>query len=354
MAWRDKVIPVLFLLGLGILMVYDASSASAARDFGDKYFFLKEQSKWVILGLVAMTLTSFINYKMLYKLSPFLIIGSIVSLILVFIPGLGVKAYGASRWINLGFTTVQPSEIAKLVLIIYLSAWFASKEKGRLLAFLLLIGIFVGLILLQPDMGTAIILAGTGIVLYFLSEAPLWHFLALIPIGAFGATALAIFSPYRLKRLTSFLDSATDPLGASYHIRQALIAIGSGGLFGLGLGNSRQKYSYLPEATTDSIFAIICEELGFLGAVAIISVFIIFVIKGIKVAAGCKEPFGRLLAAGIVSWLTIQTVVNLAAMVALIPLTGVPLPFISYGGSALVVELAGVGILLNIAKSNGR
>lgn len=334
-------------------MVYDASSASAARDFGDKYYFLKEQIKWVILGLAAMTLTSFINYKILYKLSPILIIGSIISLLLVFIPGLGIKAYGASRWINLGFTTVQPSEFAKLVLIVYLSAWFSSKEKGRLLAFLLLIGIFVGLILLQPDMGTAIILGGTGIILYFLSEAPLWHFAVLAPLGAFGVAVLAFLSPYRFKRLTSFLDSGVDPLGASYHIRQALIAIGSGGLFGLGLGNSRQKYSYLPEATTDSIFAIIGEELGFLGAVAIICVFTIFVIKGIKVAANCKEPFGRLLAAGIISWLTIQTIINLAAMAALIPLTGVPLPFISYGGSALVVELAGVGILLNIARQNG-
>lgn len=332
-------------------MVYDASSASAARDFGDKYYFLKEQIKWVILGLTAMTLTSFINYKILYKLSPVLMIGAIISLLLVFIPGLGVKAYGASRWINLGFTTVQPSEFAKLAVIIYLSAWFANKEKGRLLAFLMLLGIIVGLILLQPDMGTALIMAGTAVVLYFLSEAPLWHFIALGPLVALGAGALAIFSPYRLKRLTSFLDNGTDPLGASYHIRQALIAIGSGGLFGLGLGNSRQKYSYLPEATTDSIFAIISEELGFIGAVFIIAVFVFFIISGIKVATNCKEPFGRLLAAGIVSWLTIQTLVNLGAMAALIPLTGVPLPFISYGGSALVVELAGVGILLNISKS---
>lgn len=352
MAWRNKIVPVLFLLGLGVLMVYDASSASAARDFGDKFYFLKEQLKWVILGLAAMILISTINYKILYKFSPVIIIGSIISLMLVFLPGIGVKAYGASRWINLGFTVIQPSEFAKLALIIYLSAWFSSKEKGRLLAFLLLVGIIVGLILLQPDMGTAIIMAGTAAVLYFLSEAPVWHFLGLVPVVAAGTAFLAIISPYRLKRLTSFLDSGTDPLGASYHIRQALIAIGSGGLFGLGLGNSRQKYSYLPEATTDSIFAIIGEELGFLGAVFVIAVFIFFIISGIKIAANCKDSFGRLLAAGIVSWLTIQILINLGAMAALIPLTGVPLPFISYGGSALVVELTGVGILLSIDRSN--
>lgn len=333
-------------------MVYDASSASAARDFGDKYYFLKDQLKWVVLGVGAMVLTSVFPYKNYYKLSPIILAGAIGLLIMVFIPGLGVKLYGARRWIDFRLFTVQPSEIAKLAVIIYLSAWFMTKEKGRLTAFLLLLGIIVALIMLQPDLGTAIILAGIAVILYFLSGAPIWHFAALFPAVAAGLLVLIKIAPYRLKRLTTFFDSGSDPLGASYHIRQAIIAVGSGGLFGLGLGNSRQKYSYLPEANTDSIFAIIGEELGFFGALAVIAVLGFIVYTGFKIAAGCKDNFGRLLAAGISSWLAMQIIINISAMVALVPLTGVPLPFISYGGSALVVELAGVGILLNIAKQN--
>ena len=332
-------------------MVYNASSASAANDFADKYYFLKEQIKWAILGLTAMFSLSFFPYKSLYKLSPIILVATVFLLAAVFVPGLGLKLYGAHRWIDLRFLVVQPSEIAKLSIIIYLSAWFSTKEKGRLTAFLLLLGLIVGLILLQPDMGTAIILGGTGLVLYFLSGAPVWHFLALAPVLIAGLIALIKIAPYRLKRLTTFLDTGSDPLGSSYHVRQAIIAIGSGRLLGIGLGNSRQKYSYLPEATTDSIFAIISEELGFIGSVGVISVLVFIVFAGFKISAAAKDNFGKMLAAGIATWIGLQSLVNIAAMVALVPLTGVPLPFISYGGSALVVELAGIGILLNIAKS---
>ena len=352
MAWRYKIIGlVLLILGFGVLMVYNASSASAANDFADKYYFLKEQIKWAILGLTAMFFTSLFPYKKLYKLSPLILFITIILLAAVFIPGIGVKLYGASRWLDLRFIVLQPSEIAKLSIIIYLSAWFSTKEKGRLTAFVLLLGIIVGLIILEPDMGTAIILAGTGLILYFLSGAPIWHFLSLAPVGVIGILVLIKIAPYRLRRLTTFLDSGTDPLGSSYHVRQAMIAIGSGRLFGVGLGNSRQKYSYLPEATTDSIFAIISEELGLIGALGVLAALYYIVFAGFKIAATCKDNFGKMLACGISSWIGLQTVVNIAAMVGMVPLTGVPLPFISYGGSALVVELTGIGILLNIAKS---
>ena len=332
-------------------MVYDASSAQALNSFGDKYYFLKDQIKWVILGLLAMLAAAFIDYRWWYRMSPVILGGALLLLLLVFVPGLGVRAYGARRWIDLRFFVLQPSELAKPALIIYLSAWFTNREKGRLVSFLLLLGMVIGLIMLEPDMGTAIILSGTGVIIYFLSGAPIAQFLSLIPLGIAGGLVFALKSSYRLKRITTFLDLNSDPLGASYHIRQVLIALGSGGLFGLGLGNSRQKYSYLPEAMTDSIFAIVGEELGFLGAIVLFLVFIFLLFESVRISLLAKDNFGKLLGMGIASWLTLQTIINFGSMVALMPLTGVPLPFLSYGGSALIVELMGVGILLNISRS---
>ena len=203
---------------------------------------------------------------------------------------------------------------------------------------------------MEPDLGTAIIICLIAVSLYFLSDAPLWHFAILAPLFTASGFFLAIFSPYRFRRLSSFLNPDLDPLGASYHIRQVLLALGSGGLFGVGLGKSLEKFDYLPEATTDSIFAIIGEEIGFVGGVMIILVFVFILWRGIRIAKFAPDRFGFLLAYGICSWIGIQAMVNLGAMVALIPLTGVPLPFISYGGSNLIATLSGVGILLNISK----
>lgn len=343
---------VTLLAVFGIMMIYNASSVSAFEDFGDKYFYLKEQLRWFGLGFLVLGFFSFFDYRKLYFLSPFLLLLSSVLLILVFIPGLGVTAYGASRWLNFRFFSLQPSEFAKFALVIYLSAWFSEKEKGRLWAFLLLAGFLLGLILLQPDMGTAVVLAASALLLYFLSGAPLWHLVAILPLAAAASYILIRISPYRFQRLLSFLNPNFDPLGASYHLRQILIALGSGGLWGLGLGQSRQKYAYLPESMTDSIFAIIGEEVGFLGATVLILFFLFCFWRGFKIAKAAPDRFGQLLAAGITSWLAIQTFVNLSAMVALIPLTGVPLPFISYGGSSLVVAMSGVGILLNISRQS--
>lgn len=343
---------VVSLLLFGVLMVYDASSAQALINFNDKYYFLKEQIKWIIVGLGAGLFTFFFDYKKIKQFALPILIGTLVLLVAVFIPGITVRANGAHRWINLGFTVLQPSEPTKLALIIYLSAWLNSKEKGRLLSFLLLIGMIVGLIMLQPDMGTALVLMGTALIIYFISEKEIRGLIMLAPLGILGIVGLAMTSPYRMRRVLTFLNPEADPLGASYHVRQALIALGSGGIFGLGLGNSRQKYSYLPEANTDSIFAIIAEEMGFIGAAVLIFAFAFLFHRCLKNTIQVQDPFGRTLGLGIVAWLAIQTVINISSMVALTPLTGVPLPFISYGGSAIIVELAALGILFNIWKQN--
>lgn len=344
------LLAVFFLCAFGLLMVYDASSVSAETTFGDKYYFLKEQAKWLALGIGGFFLASVFDYRQLYKLSPILILGTIFLLGAVFFPGLGVKAYGASRWLDLRLFILQPAELAKLSLVIYLSAWFSQKEKGRFWAFSLLCGLVLGLIIIQPDMGTAVVLAATSLILYFLSGAPFSHFLFLIPPLLIVGFALIKIAPYRFQRWVTFLNPQTDPLGVSYQLRQILIALGSGGLFGLGLGQSRQKYEYLPEAMTDSIFAVIGEELGFIGAGVLILIFLFIFWQGFKISQKAPDNFGKLLAAGITSWLGVQTLVNLSSMVALIPLTGVPLPFISYGGSSLVMALLGIGILYNISR----
>lgn len=341
---------VILACGLGLLFIFEASSISAARDFADKYHFLKEQTTWFVIGLIMMTLVSFFDYHQLYKLALPIIIVAIVLLLGVFVPGLGIKALGAYRWLNLGLFTIQPAEVAKLALVIYLAAWFSLKERGRLLAFVILVSVVVGLVVAEPDLGTAVVICATALALYFLSGAPLWHFVVLVPAGILAVLGLAVASPYRLRRLLTFLNPSVDPLGASYHIRQILLALGSGGMFGLGLGKSRQKFEYLPEAMTDSIFAIIGEELGFLGATALIGVFLFIIWRAVRIALQAPDRFGQLLAFGISAWIGVQTIINLGAMVALVPLTGVPLPLISYGGSSLVVTLIGIGILLNISK----
>jgi len=338
---------------VGILMVYEASSSQAFRDFGDKFYFLKEQLKSLLIGLFGMGIAMKFDYRKLYNLAVPLLLFTLLLLLLVFVPPFGIAAYGAHRWVNIGFTTLQPSEFAKLATTIYLASWFTYKEKNRLLAFILLLSIVVGLILLEPDMGTAIIMGLTGVALYFFSGASITHFLLMAPVGLICGIFLAKAAPYRFQRILTFFDSSKDPLGASYHVRQVLIALGSGGLFGLGLGKSRQKYEYLPEATTDSIFAIIAEEVGFVGSLILIFVFASLIFKGYKIALNSKDRFGMLLASGITSFLAFQTVINLGAMTAILPIVGVPLPFISYGGSSLVISLTSIGILINIANQNG-
>lgn len=336
----------------GLLMIYEASSFIAFRDFGDKYHYIKEQFQWIIVGLFGLSAFSLFDYRKLYMFSLPILVVAMVLLILVFVPGIGVFALGARRWISAGLFVIQPAEFVKLALAIYLSAWFSRKEKGRFIAFLLLIGLVLFLIMLEPDMGTASIVLFEALVVYFLSGASVFPLLFLFPIIALIGSILIKLAPYRLERLTTFFSATQSLETSSYHVKQILIAFGMGGLTGVGLGNSLQKYAYLPENTTDSIFAIIAEEFGFIGASLLIIFFVIVVWRGFLISGRARDTFGKLLAGAITSFLGIQVVINLAAQTILIPLTGVPLPFISYGGSSLIVDLCAIGILLNISKQS--
>ncbi len=340
----------IFLTLFGLLMIYDASSFISFRDFGNKYHYIKDQALWMGLGLLGLGFFARFDYKKLYNLALPLLIIAILLLFAVFLPGIGIAVLGAHRWINIGVGVLQPAEFIKLTLAIYLAAWFSAREKGRFSAFLLLIGLVLGLVMLEPDMGTTIIILAEALILYFLSGGRIIYFVGLVPILGVLAVLLSIISPYRASRIETFLHPNASIQNSSYQVRQILIALGSGGVMGVGLGNSLQKYAYLPENVTDSIFAIIAEEIGFVGSFALICVFFVFLWRGLVVATRAKDVFGRLLAGGIVAFLGIQIMINLGAQTALFPLTGVPLPFISYGGSSLVIDLCSVGILLNIAR----
>jgi cell division protein FtsW len=344
------LISIIFLTFFGLFIIYDASSFVAFRDFNDKYHYVKDQFLWMILGFGVLTFFSFFDYRKLYGLALPILCVALIFLILVFVPGIGVSLLGAHRWIDTRISLSQPAEFVKLALAIYLSAWFSNKEKGRFSAFLLLMMLILGLVMAEPDMGTTIVILIEAFVIYFLSGASIIHFFLIIPAVFSLGFLLVKLSPYRAKRLEAFLNVSSSLDSSSYHVKQILIALGAGGLTGVGLGNSLQKYAYLPEGTTDSIFAIIAEELGFVGAVILILIFIFIIFRCFRITVNTKDNFGKLLAGGITTFLAVQMIVNLAAQTALVPLTGIPLPFISYGGSSLIVDLAAVGILLNISK----
>ena len=345
---------LLLVVGLlvlfGLIMVYDSSVVQAFKDFGDKYYYIRAQLIWVALGGAALVFFSKFNFHILKKLAlPFLIL-SFLMLLAVSIPGFGVNAGGAHRWLKLGPITVQPAEIIKLASIIFFAALFEKKIKSG--PFLLVVGgvsFIVGI--LQKDMGSTVVFFLTSFLMYIFAGARLKYTLGLLPFAGIGGILFVLSSTYRQQRILAFLDPFSDPMGYTYHISQVLIALGSGGFWGLGIGQSRQKFEYIPEVTTDSIFSIVGEELGFVGAVFLIALFMILLYKCAQIVDQTTDGFGKLLAFGLTCWIATQTVVNLAAMVSLIPLTGVPLPFISYGGSALLVNLVAIGILLNISRS---
>lgn len=342
---------IIVLIIFGSVMVYDASVIQALNDYKDSYFYIRQQLIWAALGLFSMFFFSNFNYKNFRKYA-FLFMGvSFLMLLAVFIPGLGISGGGAHRWLKFGPVTVQPAEIIKLTAVIYLAYIF--EKKTRVVPFLVLVSVvsFVTAVL-QRDLGSTIVFVGITVSMYFAAGAPIWHFIVTLPVGIIAVLGLILTSGYRSKRVLAFLDPFSDPQGFSYHISQVLIALGAGGLFGLGLGHSRQKFEYIPEVSTDSIFGIVGEELGFFGSAFLIGLFIFLIFRGLKIAQDCTDNFGKLLALGITCWIGIQVVINLSAMTALMPLTGVPLPFISYGGSALVANLTAMGILLNISKQN--
>ncbi len=336
---------------MGIFILYESSTYTALLNIGDKYFYVKYQIVWAGLGLIAALIVSRINYKSLYNLALPLLLVSVALLILVFFPGIGLELKGSHRWINLGFFVFQPSEILKITLAIYLAAWLSNKESGRLLAFLILFFVCIFLVAMEPDMGTAFIIAVSSIVVYFLSGSSIKDMGLILLICVVGSILLIKIEPYRVARFTSFQNFDNRDLhNATYHIKQILIALGSGGSFGVGPGKSIQKYAYLPENTSDSIFAIYAEETGFFGSFVLILMFVSQFLLGGLVAARAKSKFGKLLAAGIITFIATQTFVNLASQAVIMPLTGVPLPFISAGGSSLIINFISIGVLLSISR----
>ena len=345
---RGLLFLTLILTVIGLVAVADASAPQAVNIFGDKFYFAKQQIVWGLLGIATLFVASRIHYSLWQKLAIPIFVAGLVLLIVVLIPSIGTQALGARRWIFLGPISIQPSEVIKFGLALYL-AKLASKARNFLAYFVPLI-LAAGLIMLQPDLGTTIIVGVIGMTQIFLSGINFFYFLGAAGLGALASFVLIMTSSYRRARLLSFFEQTQDPLGRSYHIRQILLALGSGGLFGVGLGQSRQKYLFLPEAATDSVFAIIAEEVGFLGASVLILLFAFWVYKGLKIARAAPDKFSQIASVGLVAWIGGQTFLNIGSMVALVPLTGVPLPFISYGGSALVMVLLASGILLNISR----
>ena len=339
---------VIALTVIGLIAVADASAPQALNSFNDKYYFFKQQIVWGALGLVGLFITSRIHYSFWKKIATPLFFGSLILLIAVLIPGIGQKFLGAKRWLIFGPVSVQPSEVVKLTIIFYL-AKLAEKEKS-VLAFFLPPFIVAGLIMLQPDLGTTIVVMAVAFSQILVSGMNLFYIFGALGVGVASSLLLIITSSYRRARLLTFLGQTQDPLGKDYHIRQILLALGSGGLWGVGLGASRQKYLFLPEAATDSIFAVIAEETGFLGASIVIILFLALIMTGIKIAKEAPDKFSQILAVGIISWISFQVILNVGSVVGFTPLTGVPLPFFSYGGSALTMLLVAAGILLNISR----
>lgn len=332
----------------GLIAIYDASVIDAYRTFGDKFHYVKQQSVWILIGIVVATITASIPVQLIKKYAHVLYGFTLFLMVIVLIPGIGSKLLGARRWIDIGFTVIQPSELLKITLAIYLAKWL--EEDRTLKQFLILLSINLVLIMLQPDLGTALITVGVSFMIYYLSGAKIKEIFSFSAILAVAISSLILFSPYRMDRMKTFMDPTTDPLGASYHINQILYGLGSGGVSGVGLGKSRQKYAYLPEATTDSIFVIIAEEFGFIGSTLLIVSLVGLLMFSFKVALNVSDKFDKLLSSSISLLFLIQIFVNLSSMVALVPLTGVPLPFISYGGSSLVTNFIALGLLINIAK----
>ena len=351
------IISVLALVIFGVVMIYSASMYNAELNYNNPYFYMIKQILGAVAGLGAMFLCYKIDYHFFQKFKNIILIVSLILLALVFIPGLGSTSNGATRWLKLPGFTIQPSEIAKFGFVIFVAGYLSKnydiiKTFKGLLPVLIIGGLMCVLIMLEPNMSITMCVGITMLVLLFLGGASAKQFACLsVPI-ALLVPLLIILEPYRLKRLMAFLNPWENPKGEGYQLLQSLYGIGSGGLFGVGLFNSRQKYAYLPFSESDFIFSIVCEELGLCGAMLVMAVFAIVIFCCFKIAKHAKDRFGGLLAAGIGTIIASQTLINIAVVSASMPPTGVPLPFISHGGTSLVVFMASIGILLNISKQS--
>ncbi len=353
---KTLLVSVGLLLLVGLLMVYSSSNAVSLEHRGDSYHFLKMQILWCCIGLTAMILTMFFNYRNYQRLAWLILLASGFLLVLVYIPGIGVSHSGGTRWIRIGRFSFQPVEFAKLALVIYIAGYlnrnseYIKTFKRGILPGLLVFLIFAALIYKQPDFGSIVLMGALVFVMLMVGGARI-HQMALIMIAAGLLAFLEIWrEPYRLTRLTTFLDPWRDSKGAGYHIVQSYYALGSGGILGTGLGAGMQKLHYLPLPHSDFIFAVIGEELGFMGSLFIILLFMAIVWRGMRISLSTKDRFGNLLALGITCLLGIQAVVNIGVVTGALPTKGLTLPFVSFGGSSMLISLVSVGILLNISR----
>lgn len=359
------------LIVLGILVLAGISAPISQHKFGNTFHYLFHQ---VVFGVVIGIISGLIAYKIplsfIKRRSPVLLLSNLFFLGLVFTPIIGINFRGAARWINLGFASFQPSEFLKLSFILYLASWLASKHKenqkskifdkqsffynkrynNSLFLFLIIIAFISLFLILQPDVSTLGIIILSAGVMYFAAETPVSHIILIISIGIAGLTSLIRIAPYRMNRFLVFLNPEAYPMGIGYQVKQSLIAIGAGGIFGMGLAMSRQKSVFLPQSMSDSIFSIFAEETGFIGCLILISLFLLFIWRSFRISKMSSDKFCKFASLGISSWITVQAFINIGAMTGILPLTGIPLPFISYGGSHIVVEITGAGILLNMSK----
>lgn len=354
----------LILLGLtiiisliGLLFVFESSVAESYATFGHPYRYVQSQAIWLAIGVTMMLISSLVPIKFWQKISPILFGIGILSLLLVFVPGVGLKLNGASRWFSLfGLITIQPVEFAKFSLITFFASWMTkSHEKysqgARLIPFLFLTAIPVLLLMLQPDLGSTLVVISLALGLFYVSGGKIKALAVVSGIGLLLVIIAVFSSSYRMRRIQTFFNPELDPLGSSFHIRQITLALGRGGLFGQGIGESRQKYNYIPEASSDSILAIVAEEIGFLGMIVIMGLYLSYFFVAYKIASLYPtDSFEYILAVGILIWISSQTLLNISAVVALVPLTGIPLPFFSSGGSSLVMVMLASGVLVRLAK----
>lgn len=345
------------LVLLGLIMILSASSVSSFATYGSSFLFFNKQLLWAGIGLAGFVFFSRSDYRKLKGRGYLLLPAVGVCLLAVLIPGVGIVAGGSARWIGAGPLAFQPSELAKLALVLFLADVFSRKEEKTLrdlshtlLPFAPVVGVLALLVMMQPDMGTTLLLGSIGLGMLFVAGAPLRFIVPMGVISLGAAAAAALSADYRRERVLAFMDPWADPLNTGYHTIQSLIALGSGGWLGVGLGASRQKWSYIPNAHTDFIYAILGEEMGLLGTLTVLGLFAFIVYLGIRTARQARDRFGMLVATGITIWIGVQAMVNIGAVTATMPITGVPLPLVSFGGSSLVVSLIAMGVLTNIAK----
>ena len=348
---------LLTLVMFGLVMVYSSSFGLAIAEGGTTYQYLARQSIYAGIGLLGMVVAMRIDYHVLRRWAfPAIAFSVLLLAALILVPGLGTEVYGAKRWIYVGPISIQPSEIAKLALVIYLASWLSGKGTRirsfsyGMVQFAVVMGLLIGLVMLEPDLGTSVLLATVGLAMFFVAGANLFQFASSLFVGATLFLALALSAPYRRERLLVFLDPESDLRNLGWQLFQARLALGSGGLFGLGLGASRQKFTWLPAPHNDAIFAIVGEELGLAGCFFLLMLFCALGLRGYRIARQAPDAFGALIAVGITTWLIFQAMFNIGGVVTAIPFTGIPMPFISYGGSSMVVAMVGVGVLLNISR----